>query len=80
MKEKEKIPSEMFYNFYLVSVKRSTIEEGASNEPSTESEIPKLYLKVFTKIQLDSFVITHGPFTSVIGWCKSIFVFCFSSE
>lgn len=66
MKEKEKTPSEIDYNFYLVNVKRSSIEEGVSNEPSAESEVPKLYLKVFTKIQLDTFVITHGAFTSVI--------------
>lgn len=67
MKEKPKILSEIEYNFYLVNVKRSTVEEGVSNEPSAESEIPKLYLKALTKIQLDTFVITHGPFTSVIG-------------
>ncbi len=67
MKEKIKMPCEIEYNFYLVNVKRSTVEEGASNEPSTESDIPKLYLKALTRIQLDTFVITHGPFTSVIG-------------
>lgn len=50
-----------------MNVKRSTVEEGALNEPSTDSEIPKLYLKALTKIQIDTFVITHGPFTSVIG-------------
>lgn len=67
MKEKLQSPCEIEYNFYLVNVKRSTVEEGALNEPSTESEIPKLYLKALTKIQIDTFVITHGPFTSVIG-------------
>lgn len=67
MKENVKNPCEMEYCFYLVNVKRSTVEEGASNEPSSESEIPKLYLKALTRIQLDTFVITHGPFTSVIG-------------
>lgn len=67
MKEKPKSPCEIDFNFYLVNVKRSTVEEGASTEPSNESEIPKLYLKALNKIQLDTFVITHGPFTSVIG-------------
>lgn len=67
MKEKLQLPCEIEYNFYLVNVKRSTVEEGALNEPSADSEIPKLYLKALTKIQIDTFVITHGPFTSVIG-------------
>lgn len=67
MKEKAKIPCEMEYNFHLLHVKRSTLEEGLSNETSAESDIPKLYLKAMTLIQLDSFVMTHGPFTSVIG-------------
>lgn len=60
----------MEYNFYLVEVKRSTIKESATNEPCNENESPKLYLKALTKIQLDTFVITHGSFTSVIGGIK----------
>ncbi|XP_065205637.1 mediator of RNA polymerase II transcription subunit 14 [Planococcus citri] len=67
MKEKLKSPSDMEYGFYLLEVKRTTIKENASNEPPcSENDAPKLYLKAFTKIQLDTFVITHGSFTSVI--------------
>lgn len=57
----------MDYDFYLVNVKKSTFEDGTSNEISTDNETPKLYLKDLVKIQLDTFVITHGSFTSVIG-------------
>ncbi|XP_065213759.1 mediator of RNA polymerase II transcription subunit 14-like isoform X2 [Planococcus citri] len=66
IKEKLKNPCEMEYGFYLIHVKRSTVKENVSNDPCEENEAPKLYLKAFAKIQLDTFVVTHGFSTSVI--------------
>lgn len=52
--------------FYLAVVKHSSIEDNP-NDDSIETEIPKMYLKVQTLIEFDTFVTTHGPFTSVDG-------------
>lgn len=65
-KEKESTQCEIDCVFYLSVVKHSSIEDDPSDE-SVEREIPKMYLKVLTIIEFDSFVITHGPFTSVDG-------------
>ncbi|XP_044010712.1 mediator of RNA polymerase II transcription subunit 14 isoform X2 [Aphidius gifuensis] len=62
--EKESSPCEIECSFYLVVVKPSSIEDDP-NDDSIETEIPKMYLKVQSLIEFDTFVITHGPFTSV---------------
>uniref|UniRef100_A0A1B6LA62 Mediator of RNA polymerase II transcription subunit 14 n=1 Tax=Graphocephala atropunctata TaxID=36148 RepID=A0A1B6LA62_9HEMI len=64
IKEKEHFPCEMECNFYLAVVKHSSIEDNPHDD-SIEAEIPKMYLKVLTLIEFDTFVTTHGPFTSV---------------
>lgn len=45
-------------------MKHSSIEDDPHDD-SIETEIPKMYLKVQSLIEFDTFVITHGPFTSV---------------
>lgn len=62
--EKECSPCEIGCTFYLAVVKPSSIEEDPHDE-SIETETPKMYLKLQSLIEFDSFVITHGPFTSV---------------
>ncbi|XP_076298705.1 mediator complex subunit 14 [Lasioglossum baleicum] len=63
-KEKESSPCEIECSFYLAVVKHSSVEDDPHDD-SIETEIPKMYLKVQTLIEFDTFVITHGPFTSV---------------
>lgn len=63
-KEKESTQCEIDCSFYLAVVKHSSIEDDPHDD-SIETEIPKMYLKVLTLIEFDTFVITHGPFTSV---------------
>lgn len=63
-KEKENSPCEIDCCFYLALVKHSSIEDDPHDD-TIETEIPKMYLKVLTLIEFDTFVITHGPFTSV---------------
>ncbi|KYN27989.1 Mediator of RNA polymerase II transcription subunit 14 [Trachymyrmex cornetzi] len=63
-KEKESSPCEIECSFYLAVVKHSSIEDDPHDD-SIETEIPKMYLKVQSLIEFDTFVITHGPFTSV---------------
>ncbi|XP_033360225.1 mediator of RNA polymerase II transcription subunit 14 [Bombus vosnesenskii] len=63
-KEKETSPCEIECSFYLAVVKHSSIEDDPHDD-SIETEIPKMYLKVQSLIEFDTFVITHGPFTSV---------------
>ncbi|KAI4459735.1 mediator complex subunit [Holotrichia oblita] len=63
-KEKENSPCEIDCSFYLAVVKHSSIEDNPDDE-TIETEIPKVYLKVQTLIEFDTFVATHGPFTSV---------------
>lgn len=65
-KEKENSPCEIDCCFYLALVKHSSIEDDPHDD-TIETEIPKMYLKVLTLIEFDTFVITHGPFTSVDG-------------
>lgn len=66
LKEKESSPCEIECLFYLAVVKHSSIEDDPHDD-SIEAEIPKMYLKVLTLIEFDTFVTTHGPFTSVDG-------------
>ncbi|XP_012256588.1 mediator of RNA polymerase II transcription subunit 14 isoform X2 [Athalia rosae] len=63
-KEKESTQCEIDCSFYLAVVKHSSIEDDPHDD-SIETEIPKMYLKLLTLIEFDTFVITHGPFTSV---------------
>ncbi|XP_032682223.1 mediator of RNA polymerase II transcription subunit 14 isoform X1 [Odontomachus brunneus] len=63
-KEKESSPCEIECTFYLAVVKHSTVEDDLHDD-NIETEIPKMYLKVQSLIEFDTFVITHGPFTSV---------------
>ncbi|XP_017775770.1 PREDICTED: mediator of RNA polymerase II transcription subunit 14 [Nicrophorus vespilloides] len=65
-KEKENSPCEIDCSFYLLIVKHSSIEDNPDDE-SIETEIPKVYLKVHSLIEFDTFVVTHGPFTNVDG-------------
>lgn len=65
-KEKENSPCEIDCSFYLAVVKHSSIEDNPDDE-TIETEIPKVYLKVQTLIEFDTFVVTHGPFTSIDG-------------
>ncbi|XP_066259212.1 mediator of RNA polymerase II transcription subunit 14 isoform X2 [Euwallacea similis] len=65
-KEKEANPCEIDCSFYMCVVKHSSIEDDPKDE-TIETEIPKVFLKVQTLIEFDSFVATHGPFTSIDG-------------
>ncbi|KAF4526396.1 hypothetical protein B566_EDAN012686 [Ephemera danica] len=62
--ERTDSPCEVTCNFYLAMVKPSSIEDNPDDD-SVETDIPKTYLKVQSLVELDSFVVTHGPFTSV---------------
>ncbi|XP_018328535.1 mediator of RNA polymerase II transcription subunit 14 isoform X2 [Agrilus planipennis] len=64
LKEKENTSCEVGFSFYLAVVKQSSIEDNP-NDDTIETEIPKSYLKVQSLIELDTFVVTHGPFTNV---------------
>lgn len=64
LKEREHSPCEMDFSFYMILVKHSSIDDNPDDE-SIESEIPKMFLKVQTLIEFDTFVVTHGPFTNV---------------
>lgn len=63
-KEKESAPCEIDCSFYLVVVKNSSIEDNPDDD-TVETEIPKVFLKVQSLIEFDTFVVTHGPFTSI---------------
>jgi hypothetical protein len=73
-KEKESTQCEIDCSFYLAVVKHSSIEDDPHDD-SIETEIPKMYLKVLTLIEFDTFVITHGPFTSVDGMLPSLYLY-----
>ncbi|EEB11666.1 CRSP complex subunit, putative [Pediculus humanus corporis] len=63
-KEKENAPYEIDCQFYMAVVKQSSIEDNPEDD-TIETEIPKMYLKVLSLIEFDSFVILHGPYTSI---------------
>ena len=68
LKEKESNPCEITYTFQLVVVKPSSIDDNITHiqhDDNIESEIPKIYLKVLTIIEFDTFLLTHGPYTSI---------------
>ncbi|KAF2885129.1 hypothetical protein ILUMI_21063 [Ignelater luminosus] len=66
LKEKDNSPCEVDFSFYLAVVKHSSIEDNPDDD-TIEVEIPKVYLKVQSLIELDTFVVTHGAYTSVDG-------------
>lgn len=66
LKEKENNPCEIDCFFYMAVVKHSSIEDNP-NDDTIETEIPKVYLRVQTLIEFDTFVATHGPFTNIDG-------------
>ncbi|KAF7268704.1 mediator complex subunit 14 isoform X1 [Rhynchophorus ferrugineus] len=64
--EKENNPCEIDCSFYICVVKHSSIDDNPNDE-TIETEIPKVFLKVQTLIEFDTFVATHGPFTCIDG-------------
>lgn len=82
LKEKPSNPNEMEYTFYLVFIKHVSIDENSADETPIDNagasssasisqhnsgiEIPKMFLRVITLIEFDTFVATHGPGTSVV--------------
>lgn len=66
LKEKEHSPCEIECFFHLAIVKHSSIEDNP-NDDTVETEIPKVYFKVQSLIEFDTFVATHGPFTNIDG-------------
>lgn len=81
LKEKTSNPNEMEYTFYLVFIKHVSIDENSADETPIDNassstpisqqnpgqiEIPKMFLRVITLIEFDTFVATHGPGTSVV--------------
>lgn len=66
IKERPDNECEMEFSFYLVFVKHSSIDDNP-NDDSIETDTPKVYLKVQTLIEFDTFAATHGPGTYVDG-------------
>lgn len=64
----------MEYKFYLVYVKHTAIEDESTAPTTatakTESDIPKIYLRVQSLIEFDTFTATHGPGTVVDGMIR----------
>jgi len=58
---------EMDYNFYLVYVKKASVEENEEATSSSSSTTPKFYLRPVIVLPFDSFTCIHGPFTAVDG-------------
>lgn len=72
LKEKPDNPCEMEYKFYLVYVKHTAIEDESTAPlttaaSKTEADIPKIYMRVQSLIEFDTFTATHGPGTIVDG-------------
>uniref|UniRef100_A0A0K2TAA1 Mediator of RNA polymerase II transcription subunit 14 n=1 Tax=Lepeophtheirus salmonis TaxID=72036 RepID=A0A0K2TAA1_LEPSM len=64
-KEKELNQCEMDYSYYFLWVKPSSIDEDDSNRESSNKIVPSVYFKALSMIELDSFLVTHGPGTKV---------------
>lgn len=82
--EKSSNPCEMEYKFYLVFVKHTAIEDE-STTPATaaarqETDIPKIYLRVESLIEFDTFTATHGPGTIVDGRHALLTIFGFGQQ
>lgn len=73
IKEQENHSCEMEYKFYLVFVNHTAIDDithiSTTMTTTTKHEIdaPKIYLKVESIIEFDTFTATHGPGTYVDG-------------
>ncbi|XP_037940367.1 mediator of RNA polymerase II transcription subunit 14 isoform X2 [Teleopsis dalmanni] len=74
LKEKESMPNEMEYGFFLGFITYQLNENDISSEESSQlpvskqtqqSELPKLYTHLDGLIEFDTFVVTHGPGTQV---------------
>lgn len=77
-KSKEDNPNEMEYTFYLFYIKQVSIDENTSDDQlldggstsvmqnATNTEIPKMFLRVMTMVEFDTFVATHGSGTNII--------------
>lgn len=71
--EKAATSCEMDYKFFMINIKHKAIEEDfpASNSstfgPKFEPPTPKIFMHVESFIELDSFIVTHGPGTFVNG-------------
>ena len=63
-KENEMLPCEIQCSFYLCAVKPSSTEHDTSDD-SIDTKNHNIYLKLESLIEFDTFVITHGSFTSV---------------
>ncbi|CAG0893105.1 unnamed protein product [Darwinula stevensoni] len=61
---KESCPCEMSYKYFLVFVKPCSIEDDPKDD-TVETELPKMYLRVLSMVELDSFITIHGPCTRV---------------
>ncbi|XP_018576450.1 mediator of RNA polymerase II transcription subunit 14 [Anoplophora glabripennis] len=70
LNEKENSPCEIDCSFFMAVVKHSGVEDNSADD-NMETEMPKAFLKVQTLIEFDTFVATHGPFTSIDGSCDS---------
>ncbi|XP_003426298.1 mediator of RNA polymerase II transcription subunit 14 [Nasonia vitripennis] len=63
-KENELLPCEIQCSFYLCAVKASSTEQE-SHDDSIETKSHNIYLKLESLIEFDTFVVTHGSFTSI---------------
>lgn len=66
IKERPTNVCEMDYTFYLAFVKHSSIDDNPNDE-TIDNDIPKVYFRVQTLIEFDTFAVTHGPGTYVDG-------------
>lgn len=78
LKSKPSNPNEMDYSFYLVYIKHVSIDENSpddvlldskppiSTAGGSGSEMPKMFLRVMSMIEFDTFVATHGSGTSIV--------------
>lgn len=75
LQEKPEQPTEMEYTFYLAlgtheatdSTASTTTVEAAAADAQIAEPAAKLYLKVWSVVEFDTFVNTHGPGTYVDG-------------
>ncbi|XP_050305905.1 mediator of RNA polymerase II transcription subunit 14 [Anthonomus grandis grandis] len=64
--ERESNPCEIDCSFNMFVVKHASIDDNPKDE-TIETELPKVFFKVQTLIEFDTFVATHGPFTPIDG-------------
>lgn len=57
------------FAFYLAFVKQCTVDEDvdAAIDAAPLSDLPKVFYRLTTMVEFDSFVATHGPATDVYG-------------